>query len=576
MNFIARQTGNIYDSITAVIIQDGADTVFNVQLPSQDDTIAGWRSLLSYLHNTDLDELNNLLASIPQLLETDVDEEAHATYLHMLRALFKWLEEIQEQASTAYDFQTLHKLYKQLEHALFHFKVDDSHNGFYEAVFSQPGEELLKIDIPRDKFDKSPVPVSQVVLTRACESYPEQIEQFIDDYVYFQEHIVKDNSKTFEVFICLSKALINLIKQGMARLGMYISHVPDICTFIVKNEPDAEEQKVYLEPILRSSEKFEKKSERLHGIIKDIKNEIPQEQAENQFYSKQQKEDGHRRLMHVISVISNHYLTLYDLDHSASFWKKAKTKDPLLWFFLTFHRRPLLYLTGEVLLLIVPFIFAYQHLDAYLNLENGKLDPRMVTASDPVFLSILIWYVLLFLLAFSILVQIVRKRWVYSQLLLPRILGAVIVGLLPLLLYDQSWLIRIQNNLINWLLVALFTYIGSFTYMLIDIYNKLKFIPGRSMSEVLRVSGHIFGIAFSETLFIVTIASTLILPAILPNLTQSLISTIVEDKIGIYISLGPLSFGFFPSLILLWTGLALFIGSFVQLLWQGQGITEPI
>lgn len=560
MNFIVGQTGNIYDSIMSVIIQDGTDTVFNIQLPSEENTIAGWHTLLTYLYNTNPDELNNLLAAIPHLLETEIDEEAYPTYLHMLRALFKWLEEIQEQTTTASDFQTLHKLYKQLECALFHFQVEGPHNGFYEAVFSQPGEVLLRILIPSDRFDKTPVEVSQVALTIACERYTEQIEQFIDDYVYFQAHVVRDNSKTFDVFICLSKALIRLIKQGMAKLGMYISHVPDICTFIVKNESDAEEQKVYLEPILSSSEKFEKKSERLDSIIKDIKNEIPQEKAENQFYSKQQKEDGHRRLMHVISVISNHYLTLCDLNRSASFWKKAKFKDPVLWFFLTFHRRPLFYLIGEVLLLAIPSFFAYQRLD-------GKPGPLIVTASDPLFFFILMWYVLLFLLAFSILVQIVRKRWLYSQLLIPRILGAAIVGLLPLLLYDQTWLIHIQNNLINWLLVVLFTYLGSFSYMLMDVYNKLKFVPGRSSTDVLRVSGHIFGIAFSETLFIVIIISILILPAILPK---------SPDMFGIS-SLQPwLSFGFYPSLILLWTGFALFIGSFVQLLWQGQGITEPI
>jgi hypothetical protein len=561
MNFIVGQTGNIYDSITSVIVQDGDDTVSNIQLPSQEDTIAGWHALLTYLHDTNPDELNNLLAAIPQLLETEIDEEAHPTYLHMLRALFKWLEEIQQQTLNASELQALHKLYKQLECALFHFKVDGPHNGFYEAVFSQPGEELWRIIIPSDRFDKTPVEVSQVALRIACERYTEQIEQFIDDYVYFQAHVVKDTSKTFEVFICLSKALINLIKQGMARLGMYISRVPDICTFIVKNELDAEEQKVYLEPILSSSEKFEKKSERLDGIIKDIKNEIPQGKAENQFYSKQQKEDGHRRLMHVINVISNHYLTLYDLDHSASFWNKAKIKDPVLWFFLTFHRRPLLYLIGEVLLLGILSFFAYQRLD-------GKPGPLVVPASDPLFFFILIWYVLLFLLAFSILVQIVRKRWFYYHLLLPRILGAAIVGLLPLLLYDQTWLIHIQNNLINWLLVVLLTYLGSFGYMLVDVYNKLKFVPGRSRTEVLRVSGHIFGIAFSETLFIVTIISTLILPAILPS---------SPGMFGIYYRLGPwLSFGFYPSLILLWTGFALFIGVIVQLWGQGQRITEPI
>jgi hypothetical protein len=35
-------------------------------------------------------------------------------------------------------------------------------------------------------------------------------------------------------------------------------------------------------------------------------------------------------------------------------------------------------------------------------------------------------------------------------------------------------------------------------------------------------------------------------------------------------------YGFFPALVVLWTGLALFIGAFAQLLWQDRHITESI
>jgi hypothetical protein len=567
MNFIVGQTGNIYDSITSVIIQDGDDTVSNIQLPSQEDTIAGWHALLILLHNTNPDELNNLLAAIPQLLETEIDDDAHSTYLHMLHASFEWLEEKQQQTLNASELQALQKLYKQLECALFHFKVDGPHNGFYEAVFSHPSEEPLTIKIPSDKFDKSPVQASQAMLAVAYETHPEPIEHFVDDYIHFQAHIVKDDPKTFIVFFCLSKALIRLIKQETARLGMYISRVPDICTFIVKNELDNEEQKTYLELILNSLEHIEQRLERLNGIIKDIQNA----------YSKQQKEDEQRRLMHVISVISHHYLMLYDFSRSANFWKKVKSKDLLLWFFLAFHRRPLLYLTGQFLLLSIPTFFALQHWACEKSCPPSANGPLMVNLSDlalsDLAFLILLWYAVCLLLLSLILVQIMRKRWLYSQLLLPRFLGAAIVGLVPLVLNDQSWLIGIQSSVISWLLVVLFFYIISFIFMYIDVSNILKFIPGRSMTDILRVSSHIFGIAFSETLFIVTIASTLIFPTILPSLKNM----IGEDKFGISISLGPwLSLGFFPALILLWTGIALFIGSFVQLWGQGQRITEPI
>src|SRR5689334_12923537 len=159
MDFIVRQEGNVYDSSTHVIIQDGADTVFNISLPGEENTVDVWRAGFSYLYNTSPDALNDLFTAIPELLESQVSDEAHRTYLQVLRALFKWLEEVQEQSSTAYDLQNLGKVYKQLELALFQFKVEGPHNGVYEAVFSQPGEELWRIKIPSDKFDRSPVPV---------------------------------------------------------------------------------------------------------------------------------------------------------------------------------------------------------------------------------------------------------------------------------------------------------------------------------------------------------------------------------------------------------------------------------
>jgi hypothetical protein len=572
MNFIARQRGNVYNRSTSIIIQDGEETIFNIELPDQENTIAGWRTCFTYLHNTNPDELNDLFAAIPHLLKTEVDEDAHPTYSLILRALFEWTGQahtLPAETFTVYNLQMLLDLHKQLEQALFHFTVATPNSEFYEAVFTQANEEPLRIRIPRDKFDKAPIQVSQAVLTLAYERQPEPIGHFISDYIHFQAHITNDNSKTFEIFICISKALIKLIKQETTSLGMYISQVPDICTFIVKNERDGEEQKAYLEHILSSLERIEQRLARLDTIVTGIKDEISQSKVEN---TNQQRENEYRRLMHVISVISDHYLKYYDLERSATFWEKANSKDPLLWFFLALHRWPIFFVLGQILLLGLPSFYAFQHWLCQQSCPPQANGPLLLKASDPAFIVMLLWYALILLLLSLILVQTLRKRWLYSQLLLPRVLGAAIVGLLPLVLNDQSWLIGIQNNAINWSLLVLFTYAGSFVYMFIEVFNTLKFVQGRSMmTEVLRVSGHIFGIAFTETLFIVAITSTLILPAILPSLN------IKQDKFGIYINLVPwLSFGFFPSLILLWTGIALFIGSFVQLIWQGQRITESI
>ena len=566
-----------------IIIEDSAETIFHIELPGEQDNIAGWYIRFTYLRKTQPQELNELLGAIPQLLEIQVDEDAHPTYLNVLYAMFKWTgeenHELQKQSSTEHDIPNLYDLHQQLKHALFKFEAI-TNNEYYEAIFPYPGQDKFRVHISRNLFDKSPVQTSQVMLKKALRSDPTYIEYFIHNYSHIQEYVMSADPTTLIVFTSLSKALVKLIRQENANLGIYISLVPDICTFIVKKELDSEEQKEYLEPILSSFETVERKLERLNGIITDVKNEIsltrPDQASVRQF-----KEDGYGRLMHVISLISGHYLRIYDLNSSANFWRKAKSKDPVLWFFLALHRWPYLFLVFLIALLSLPSIYAYQHwlTGQPCPLILGSPDPLIAnpchpTLASPVpeFIVMLTWYLLLLLLIFFIFAQIMRKRWLYSQLLLPRLLGAAIVGLLPLLLNDQSWNIGILSSLFNSVFLALFTYTGSFIYVFIEVHNIKKFIKGYSIAQALRESGRIFLIALAETLFIVTVTSSLIFPAVISNIGN----VILNYRFGIYASTSLLSFGFFPSLIILWTGIALFIGSFVQLLWQDQRITESI
>src|SRR6266567_6979931 len=275
MKFLVSPKEDPSNTTTSVIIQDGADTIFHLELPSEQNNIAGWYIRFTYLRITQPQELNELLGAIPQLLEIQVDEDAYPTYLNVLHALFKWAEKekhkLQEQSSTENDIPNLYGLHQQLKHALFNFEViTSSNNEYYEAIFPYPGQEKLRVHIPSDTFDKSPLQTSQVMLKKALKSDPKYIEYFIHNYSHLQEYIISADPATFNVFTGLSKALVRLIKQENANLGIYISLVPDICTFIVKNELDSEDQKEYLEPILSSFEAVEQKLERLNGIITDV------------------------------------------------------------------------------------------------------------------------------------------------------------------------------------------------------------------------------------------------------------------------------------------------------------------
>src|SRR5437588_8632314 len=421
MKFLVSPKENPSNTTTTVIIQDDADTLFHLELPDGQNNVAGWYIRFTYLHKTQPQELNELLAAIPRLLEIQVDEDVHSTYLNLLYALFKWAEEenhaSQGRSSTENDIPNLYDLHQQLKHALFNFEVITSlNNEYYETIFPHPGQEKLPVHIPSNRFDKSPVQTGHVVLKKAHERDPNCVEYFINNYSHFQEYVISADPTTINVFSGLSKALVKLIKQENASLGIYISLVPDICTFIVKKELDSEEQKEYLEPILSSFETVEQKLERLNGIITDLKNEISLRPEPHQVNARQFHEDGHRRLMHVISLISDHYLSLYDLDSSAKFWYQSKSKDLLLWFFLILHRWPFLFLLFDVVLLSFPTFYAYQHwltghpcpllLGSPGSVIEKACRPTLASSGPEFMVMLLIWYFLLLLLLFFIFGQI--------------------------------------------------------------------------------------------------------------------------------------------------------------------------
>src|SRR5712692_5016541 len=127
MKFSVSPKGNFSSTTVSIIIQDGAETIFHMELPGEQDTIAGWDISFTYLRKTQPQGLNELLGAIPRLLEIQVDEDAHPTYLNMLHALFKWAGEeeleLQEQSSIENDLPNLYGLHQQLKHALFKFEV---------------------------------------------------------------------------------------------------------------------------------------------------------------------------------------------------------------------------------------------------------------------------------------------------------------------------------------------------------------------------------------------------------------------------------------------------------------------
>src|SRR5947207_1639081 len=126
MKFSVSPKENFSTTTISILVQDGANTIFHLDLPGGENNVAGWYIRFTYLNKAQPQELNELLVAIPKLLEIQVDEDVHPTYLHMLQALSQWVEkerhELHEQGSTENGIPDLQNLHQQLKHALFNFE----------------------------------------------------------------------------------------------------------------------------------------------------------------------------------------------------------------------------------------------------------------------------------------------------------------------------------------------------------------------------------------------------------------------------------------------------------------------
>jgi hypothetical protein len=505
--------------------------------------------------------LESLLASIPKMPECHYESTARTTFVNVVRALFEFLHQHLEQQRRERNPvpERYAGLYRLLRRFLFGFKAERQLR-YLVVETDYAGEELLTSHLLLERFDRDPQGTWYVFLAEAHRKKPKETIQLIEDYAHFQANMEEsEDNVTNDAFTNLSKALVAFLESGLPELRVYAPLIPEICTFIVKNELESvEEQKTYLGKILSSQESEQGKRERLTEIVRDVKEDVQQKPGANG-----------ARLATIISLISEHYLSVYDLDQSANFWGKVEKKDWLLRLLLSVYRSPLPYVIGSIVIfsLLAALSLLNTHDFVWLASWKSHIPWIALILLIPIYgagVASILWigYKLLW-----------RKDFYYSQLLLPRLLGAIVVGLTALLVQDIPWKLAILSDPLNLSIACLIVYSMSFVYVFIEVYNTTKFLRAHQKQKqnivqyAVRVSRRIFSIGLLEAFLAVLLSSTLFFPAAGLCLSRDFIG-------GIIFSQGQgLSFGFFPALVVLWTGLALFIGAFVQLIWQERRIT---
>lgn len=306
-------------------------------------------------------------------------------------------------------------------------------------------------------------------------------------------------------------------------------------------------------------------------------------------------------LLVVTSAITQYYLKQYDLERVAEIWHRIGLQwDLLLRLILLLYRMPLPYLGGLIFLCILTIVPCfYPSLPGWAErtfalIVGFLLTIALMTSSFTIFILLLR--------------HVLSRETQYFELFMPRLLGAVAVGLSILVFESTVWDVSLQISWPNCLLICVANYSIALSYIFMDVQRTLRFLPLREgeidwqtvpkkgknrKSPALKTTWKIFCIglfeAFIASLFISSLLGS---STIHDHVCQWQCGGKELFQLGTLLSAGTLKgddqqfFGFifkvgdsfslvyFPKLLLLWTGLSLLIGTFVQLLWQDRQITS--
>jgi hypothetical protein len=611
MRFYARPNIDKYECL---LLGDENEQLIGLRAP--EDSVDFWatgfiRALKDEGHWQEC--LFKLAQQVDQLPHCEVYGELHeetlpSTFLRVMCALAKalespeipdlpWREGLQESVRRFLQSNTWLNFRAFCHGDAYYYGVivqGDPHQHYFKG---QKGETCIPVELWSLWLDDERVPreIVQGILRN---------HDLLDETVHQQAKLPNSDGATaflLHSYGSLSKALIKLLDETQDRdlITFRRKTIPALCGTVIRDEhDDLEEQKVYLERIFGNRDlKPDDRYDVLHDIFDDL-----QKDAEK-------RPENKPRLTTLTSAITQYYLKQYDLNRATGFWRLLMNKkDLLLRGILTLYRKPYLYAGIGLIWTVVTLIPGVLPDEDWVVIGASLVASSLLAITFGMTALYVLWILLLF---FTL------QGLDYVDLFLPRLFGAVAVGLSILAFENTAWNISLQLKGLNWVLLCVATYILSFVYVFIDVHKATRLLPLASYQPVrrqvhespritlnrlradnpikrsLRTSWRVFSIGLFEAFTASLITSTILATAVRADWINELVSNCLGFKwhwgpvlfntlvdmdlgfLGFSWQWGQMySFVFFPRLVLLWTGLALLIGAFAQLLWQDQRITS--
>jgi hypothetical protein len=600
MEFFARSVGEKYE---CRLLSDDQQTIWHLRVP--ENTVKNWHIALKKWVEAKPDKFSMLISSSVDDISGLWDEISSANYAEN-QALDIGLTFLKVMAALARTLRIpdIEKASQNLLSKIQNLLVSNSKLNLrivlvekekYEYDFliddSRTLPRLFKLDeemgIPVDAWSLWLISNYETRFKReeANRAYDQAQVEIIGkiltnlDFLNEVMHISRDDANTvfrLNSWTNFLKAATKFLEetQDIYFIPFRRHRLAELFALIVQDElVDLEEQNLYLGRIF--SQRTLNPIDQYELLVEQILPDLRDDALRNAQFTP--------RLVAVVSAISQYYLRQYDLEHAIRPWDflAGLNRNNLLDALLFFYRRPRFFALIVLACVIVSFI------------------PWIAATSQ-----------ILFILAFSLgilgmlitLFQFfIRRGLDFIDLLMPRLLGSIIVGLSILVFESTVWNATLDMQWINWLICCIASYGGALLYFFFDVHKTTRLMPTfskesslnskrstQSIHHSLQTTWKIFWIGLTESLCTSFLVTVVFAPVILkdrlvvnyPALWQDIpgISTLLLTKTDVFGYAWHVSnmalFIYLPKVVLLWAGLSLLIGAFAQLLWQDQRITS--
>ena len=175
--------------------------------------------------------------------------------------------------------------------------------------------------------------------------------------------------------------------------------------------------------------------------------------------------------------------------------------------------------------------------------------------------SLVCFMILALLMFFLIDFTSNRKTTLYFKLLIPRLLGGIFIGYFPILIGEEVWTFVKEINAFETFFIVILSSGFSLYYLFTELNNVVKDIHAAFFRSV--------------RIWLIGLIESFIVGIVIQDLFARAFFNTLEDY-SLQVSNGLLGGNIYPKVLLIYFPLALFIGIFVQLIWEDKPITHPL